>query len=34
MLICSDNTDSMRYQNRYFRLAQNPLGKAPKDALA
>jgi hypothetical protein len=34
MLVCSGKSSSMCYQNRYFRRAQNPLGKAAKDPLA
>ena len=34
MLVSSDMLSSMRYQNRYFRIAQNPLGEAAEDPLA
>ena len=34
ILVCSDTPSSMRYQNRYFRRAQNALGKAAEDPLA
>jgi hypothetical protein len=34
MLVCSDMPSSMRYQNRDFRIAQNPLGEAAEDPLA
>ena len=34
ILACSDKSSSMRYENGYLRIAQNPLGKATKNPLA